>query len=401
MAAHRYWRVWIDTNNNGGAGFVLIADIQFRIARHSHIRPSGTPITGGAGSNDTSPTLAFDGNGGTYWERNAGGGCYIGLDFGTPQDIIEVQLQAPPGSTQYMAKDFKVEHSDDNSVWTTDLTKTGETGWSVGERRAYIFGAPVGINDPQVQEVGVYALGTFPTDHVSAETTGIQAVSASESSTGLYKIFAEQLGAYALVSTPSAKRKLRAWTFTQDDHDFYVVNLGQTMTLVYDKHTGQWAQWRSPGYTYWRGIDGVAWQGMNLCIDPLSSTVWKIDPEGRLDEGTTPITSQVVGMITDRFRTQVPCYMAELAVSEGSPPIGIDAGEAYLQLRTSSDGGNTFYDHGQVPSTNLGEDITIRWFGLGLMKAPGHVFEITDTGYARRLDGFNIEVGNGGNPNTP
>jgi hypothetical protein len=392
MAGHRYWRVYVDANNNGSVGFILIADIQFRIARHSHIRPTGTVISGGAGSNDTSPTFAFDGNSGTYWERNVGAGAYIGLDFGGNQDIIEVTLQAPPGSTQYMAKDFKVEYSDDNSSWTTALTKTGETSWSNSETRAYIFGSPSGISDPQAQQLGVYALANQPAESANASQIATPAVVASEGSSLLYKVFSHQLGIYALCRTPSTRRHLRAWRFKQDEHEFYVLNLGETMTLVYDKLTGQWAQWKSPGYNYWRGADGCAWEGYNLCCDPITNVIWKIDADGRLDDETTAITSQVIGMLTERFRKNTPCFMAELAVSEAQPPAGIEAGDAYFQLRTSKDG-TDWYDHGQVLSEDAGDDITVRWYGLGLMNAPGHVFEITDTGYARRIDGFNIEVG--------
>jgi hypothetical protein len=34
-----------------------------------------------------------------------------------------------------------------------------------------------------------------------------------------------------------------------------------------------------------------------------------------------------------------------------------------------------------------------RFYGLGLLKSPGALFEITDYGYARRIDGLNVEMG--------
>jgi hypothetical protein len=261
--------------------------------------------------------------------------------------------------------------------------------------RNYQLGSyALGINETttvRCQQAGAYALGIRPAEQTHNLQLGAYALVNRETSSGFHYILAHQLGAYALCRQ-SPRRYLRAWTFTQDEHDFYVVNFSEDLTLVYDKLTGQWAQWRSPGYAYWRGIDGCFWEGVNVACDPVSGVIWRIDPEGRLDDGTTPIETQVTGMLTERMREHIPCYMAELAVSEGQPPAGVDAGEVYFQLRSSADGQN-WVDHGQVPSTGTGEDITVRWYGLGLMKSPGHVFEITDTGYARRIDGFNIEVG--------
>lgn len=243
-----------------------------------------------------------------------------------------------------------------------------------------------------------YGLVAQPAAQVLDEQTAVLAVSSAQTSGGNYKVFGEQFVGYALVKGFGDTRKLRAWTFTQDDHDFYVLQLNDS-TLIYDKLTGEWARWQSPGYSYWRGDDGCGWEGFNVACDPHSGKIWKIDAQGRIDiDGTvhTPITSKVVGVLSVRFRRNVPCYMAELALSEGKPPTGVAAGGAYLQLRTSSDDGQSWVDHGNVLSTALGEDITVRWYGLGLMKAPGQVFEITDTGYARRLDGFNIEVPDNG-----
>lgn len=247
------------------------------------------------------------------------------------------------------------------------------------------------------RQMGTYVLASHPAEEVLDSQFGTYGLAASETSTGLYLVQNYQLGAYALCRG-LPRRSLRAYTFTQDDHDFYGLNLGNDdLTLIYDKLSQQWSQWRSPGYNNWRVADAVAWEGYNLGADPLSGKIWQIDPTGRLDYETTPITSQVVGGLTERFRTMVPCFMAELALSEGQPPAGVDAGEVTIQLRTSD--GLEWVDHGTVLSQGIGDEITVRWYGLGLMKAPGQLFELTDTGYARRIDGLNIEVG--GNADKP
>lgn len=261
----------------------------------------------------------------------------------------------------------------------------------------YVVGASETDEDFDIRatQIGAYALVSRPAEEIYNSQTPIQALVASEESNGLYELYSHQLGAYALVRPNGDRRELRAWTFKQDDHEFYGVNLGTELTLVFDKLTGTWSQWRSPGETHWRVEDVVAWEGINLGCDTSTGILWEIDPEGRLDEDTTPITSVIYGGFTKRFRVNDPCYMAELAISEGQPPSGIDATTVGITLRTSDDAGQSFYDHGTIDGEALGDEITVRWYGLGLMDKPGRVFEITDTGYARRIDALDIEVGNG------
>jgi hypothetical protein len=245
-----------------------------------------------------------------------------------------------------------------------------------------------GIN---AYQLGAYAAVNYESAGAIASQLGTTALTASEESSGLYVLKAHQLGAYALVLPFADRRDLYAWRFPQDDHEFYVLQLGGDSTLIFDKSTGQWARWKSPDLTYWRGSDGRDWEGFNVCCDSRDGRIWEIDPEGRLDDGDTPITSVVTGMMTQRFANHTPIYRAELAVSEGEPPSGVEEGEVTISLRTI-DGLNS-YSHGSVIPPDIGEDATIRWYGLGTASAPGRVFEITDTGYARRIDGFNIEVG--------
>lgn len=202
------------------------------------------------------------------------------------------------------------------------------------------------------------------------------------------------------------ERGLRAWTFTQDNHDFYVLLLGGKYTYVFDKTTGQWSQWSGPDFSFFRGLDGCDWNGFNVCCDPIDGTIWKLDPVGRLDYGTTPITSQVFAVISARFRKMVPVFMAELAVSEGAPPSGFPAGSfpassVGVKLRTSdtvnlspqSASPLGWTDHGSLAGQPIGSMTYFRWYGLGLAQSPGILFELTDTGYARRIDGFTVEFG--------
>lgn len=195
-------------------------------------------------------------------------------------------------------------------------------------------------------------------------------------------------------------RSLRAWAFTQDNHDFYVLLLSGKFTIVYDKTTGQWFQWQGPDYSFFRGIDGCDWNGFNVCCDPIDGTIWKLDPTNRLDYGSQPIVSQVFAIITTRLNKMVPVFMAELAVSEGLPPQGVEPSSVSIKLRTSDTVIQNltaiplaWTDHGSVPGQPMGSMSYVRWYGLGLAQAPGFLMELTDTGYARRIDGLTVDFG--------
>lgn len=190
-------------------------------------------------------------------------------------------------------------------------------------------------------------------------------------------------------------RLVFAWTFKQDDHEFYGIQLREEGTLIWDKLTGQWCQWTSPTFGYWRAADVVDWEGYNLAGDTESGVIWEIDPTGRLDYGTDPITSKITGYLTYRMRNNIPCYMAQLALKVGDPPSGFDDGSVGVTLRTSTDNGQTYTSHGEIVGGGVGEKIAVRWYGLGLMKSPGMLFELVDSGYSRRVDGLNIEINNG------
>lgn len=266
---------------------------------------------------------------------------------------------------------------------------TDATGYQIG---VYGLGsAESGSHEVHMHQGGVYALGQFPAELVHSMQLPLQVLAAAETSNGLHDLIATQLGAYALVRPFAERQDLTAWTFKQDDHEFYVLQLNSQDTLVFDKLTGQWTDFVSPGYNHWRGTDGCNWEGIAVCCDTLTGKLWHIDPEGRLDYETTPIVSTIVGGFTERMRAFKPVYMAELAVSEGQPP-AVEEGSVSLTLRTG-DGQGNWVDHGEILGEGIGDNMTVRWYGLGLAAPSGMVFEITDTGYARRIDGLNIEIG--------
>lgn len=242
---------------------------------------------------------------------------------------------------------------------------------------------------PFISQSVAYGLVSAPAEQARSLQTPVLVTGAAETSSGEYEVYTHQVVGYALVKQYGDRRELRAFTFTQDDHTFYGVQLGAAGTLITDKLAGQWSAWKSDGFNYWRVNDVVYWEGYNLGCDTESGKIWEINPEGRLDEGTTAISSTVTGQVTVRMRQAVPCFMAELSVSDADPAT---TGRT-ITLRTSDDTGDSYIDHGSVAGAASGTRTLFRWYGLGLMNAPGRIFEIVDTGYARRIDALNIEIG--------
>jgi hypothetical protein len=246
-------------------------------------------------------------------------------------------------------------------------------------------------------QLGSYAVGSYYSHGVDNTQLGAVAVVSSETSNGLFDFRAHQLGAYALVRKNPDSRILRAWTFTQDDHDFYVLHLAEDETLVWDKLTKQWSSFKTAGRDCWRAADGVLWEEDNVACDMDTGVIWNISPDHRMDdyssglaEDQTPIVTVTTGFYAERLRATTPCYRAGLVVAQGDPA---EAGVG-IRLRTSDDDETTWIDHGTfIPVDGTRRDYDISWSSLGLIGSPGRVFEITDYGYTARIDALDIDIG--------
>lgn len=415
--AHRYWRVRSTLTWLGN--YMACTELELRATTGGADQCSGG--TASASLENSAPyvaSMAFDNNNTTFWTTGGTApgalGHWIKYDFGAGNEKVvqEISYKSRIDGAREDPKNLYIEFSDDNVNWIEQWSVTGILAWTAGEVRVYLdpsigdlsAGAAItqahvrtihgedAAPEGRVDQAHVRALISLPS--VGGGASSLMARNLWAGTGGLLGV-ADQLAARILIKFGLDSRKLRAWTFTQDDHDFWVLQLGGALTFVYDKLTQAWAQWKSPGYDYWRGSDGVQWEGWNVTCDTESGIIWEIDADGRLDAGVTPITSVMYGGFTKRFRAEDPCYMAELALSEGQPPSGVDAGDVGITLRTSDDGGVNYINHGEIPSEAIGADITVRWYGLGLMNHPNKIFEITDTGYARRIDGLDVEVKGG------
>lgn len=195
-----------------------------------------------------------------------------------------------------------------------------------------------------------------------------------------------------------ANPRLRAWTFTLDGHDFYVLRLGDAETLVYDLSTKQWVNWDSLGTPFWRANTGFSWvggqalahqYGSNIIVgDDTWGLLWLLDPEQPFDEhsdDTNPVQQLefsriVTGQFAQRGREVQPCNTIFLAGDN----YGIAAVDftASVALEYSDDAGQTYVSAGA-----LGVDqLSYSWRSLGQISAPGRMFKITDNGVFTRID---------------
>lgn len=197
-------------------------------------------------------------------------------------------------------------------------------------------------------------------------------------------------------------KRMRAWGFSLDGHDFYCLQLGVEATLVYDLTTGQWSQWASPDLDHWRVTSGLTWLGM--ASDTMSSAVtrvvagdfqrgqlWTVNPDQGYDED--PVTGAetaferiAIGGLPMRLRETMKVGAVYLTASVGSPQLsGTD-----ITLETSDNYGKTWTDHGTINTVLADYDQELSWRSLGLIKAPGRMFRITDNGATVRLDSLDM-----------
>ena len=191
---------------------------------------------------------------------------------------------------------------------------------------------------------------------------------------------------------------IRAWTFTLDGHDFYVLRLGDMETLVYDTYSQQWSTWNNSQLAFWRVTLGMNWvggvtqafeYGSNITVlDDTYSVIWMLDPDypydddPDIDDTTIRFTRQATGQVPLRGRQAVPCYDVFLTGDVGHPALTSDQ----VTLSISDDRGNTFSDVGSITVPTSDYNTELMWGSLGQITAPGRLFRVTDNGALPRID---------------
>ncbi len=256
------------------------------------------------------------------------------------------------------------------------------------------------MTDLLSEQIAVYSWATFPAEQLRVLQAPVYAFGAAEVSTGLLHVRTHQAAVYAWVRGYVEQPHVRAWTFSLDGHDFYVLRLGTLSTVVLDLATGQWAEWLGHSLPYWRAVKGMNWLGMGpdtanrlygtniVAGDDRSGTLWMLDPTAGVDDGPTEDSEQAsferaeTALVPMRMRDTQSCAGIYVNISLGAPAIT----GASITLRYSDDWGQSFQSAGTITieADNYNQEIAFR--SLGLIRAPGRVFELIDDGAAIRIN---------------
>lgn len=220
------------------------------------------------------------------------------------------------------------------------------------------------------------------------------------------KIKATSAAIMAVVSGRIANPNIRVFTVTLDGHDFYVIRLGDTETLVYDVYSQQWIEWTSNSLPFWRANTGCNWigaqalalqYGSDIVIgDDVYGLLYFLNPEQPYDDHPDFLNPQqqlefdriIMAQTTVPGRQFQPCY----AIFLDGDNYGISATDfsPFIRLETSDDQGRTWLNHGDITIQPDTMDQDYRWYSLGQMQSPGRLFRITDNGILTRIDSLEM-----------
>jgi hypothetical protein len=199
---------------------------------------------------------------------------------------------------------------------------------------------------------------------------------------------------------------IRTWTFTLDGHDYYVLKLGNSKTLLYDTHSESWYNWGSGTGDLWRAYNGCNWlggdrfaggYGSNVVVgDDGNGSLYFLDPDAEVDDDalvddTTRTFERVVqGQVTHKGYSAGPCYSVQL---NGSLGMTDDAVDTTVTLSISDDQGNSYSDVGTITVAADDSLARVHWRSLGSIRTPGRLFKVTDYGALTRIDSLDMDDG--------
>lgn len=213
----------------------------------------------------------------------------------------------------------------------------------------------------------------------------------------------------AVVDGRVAQPLVRASTFTLDGHDFYMLRLGDTETLIYDTSTQQWVDWDGAGLPFWRANCAINWIGARgisyqygscdiIVGDDTWGLLYFLDPTQPFDDypdanadpsfQQVPFDRVVMAQTLAKSREFVPCY----AVFLSGDNYGITATDftPSVQLEISDDQGKSWNNVGVITVQPDTYDTDYRWTSLGQIQSPGRLFRITDNGILTRIDSLDM-----------
>ena len=250
----------------------------------------------------------------------------------------------------------------------------------------------------------VLAVGSFPSQWINSSQEQVLA-----NIQPAPDILMSQVNVYALARGSNVDPSVRAWTFTLDNHNYYVLRLGTQETLIYDDHAQQWYTWGSGDDRVWKAYNGINWHGgeswsfvygSNVLVgDDGNGSVYFLNPFQDTDDGAVagasspfPFRREVYGQVSFRGYNRMPCFGVQLQGSIGSQT---NTTLTAVDLYTSDDRGQTYQGAGTLSITPGNIDTRLYWRSLGSMRAPGRIFKVVDYGSLKRIDSMEMLDGSG------
>lgn len=249
----------------------------------------------------------------------------------------------------------------------------------------------------------VFVIANFPTPEIEVSQSGATVVAHRTSN----KMNVSQAGVLVVARGRVYSPKLRAWPYTLDSHDYYVLRLGEGKTLVFDWATKEWSWFTSEDNEFWRPLIGMNWYsagplpavyGSNVVAgDDTFGHLWILDPEQGYDNNAADVTDTspvrfprvATGQLTTRERRFLPIYQVYLTGSSGYP---VEDGDT-VEHSYSDDAGVTYVTAGELPVTDGSTTQEFAWRSLGLAIPSGRIFRISDDGAFARIDSLDVSYG--------
>jgi hypothetical protein len=257
--------------------------------------------------------------------------------------------------------------------------------------------------DIQTSQFDITAIYNFPASDLQASAFDVSLVTTSEP----IPLEVSQFDLTVVCKLRIFDPIIRAWTFTLDGHDFYVLRLGNEETLVFDLQTQQWFKWGSGESSLWSAYTGINWFGGNnfssvygsnvLVGSDINGSVFFLDPLKDEDDSSTDGRSprtfvrRVTAQLPMRGYDQMSMYEVQLLGSVGQLTTVDNTG---INLSYSDDRGRSYIDAGTVDVPDGEYDVRAHWQSLGSFGAPGRIIRIEDTGALRRIDSLSMVPGN-------
>lgn len=252
--------------------------------------------------------------------------------------------------------------------------------------------AAVGI---RVSQAAVVAAGAFPAATVRVSQAAVQAAIDANGDTIRITQAAVIVAGAGRVSDP----KIRAWTFSLDNHDFYVLRLGNDQTLLYDRYAEQWYVWGSGMSDLWKAFTGQNWQGgfgwagsgSNVLVgDDGNGSLYFLDPTRYRDDDSLlgddsprEFLLEITGQVAVTGIDMVPCFGVQVLGAIGEMSV---SDLTAVVLYTSDDRGHTWDEQETATIDNADYQARAEWWSLGSFSAPGRLFRIRDYGALPRID---------------